>query len=476
MYQQIRKLRTAADFAAYVAELGIDLPFTEDLPESLALATPTSFTDGSAGTFTSPNRFAVLPMEGWDAEPDGQPTDLVRRRWSRFADSGAGLVWGEATAVRPDGKANPNQLVAAPHTAAGLAELRASLAEGQLAGLQLTHSGRWSRPGGPHAARTGYRHPLLDQRVGADDTSILTDDELDELVDDYVAAAEIAADAGFEFVDIKHCHGYLLHEMLTAHDRPGRFGGDLDGRTNFLRRVVERIRDRRPGLAIGVRLSAYDMVPFEPGNGGVGRPTQSGPYDRAFGGDSADGTRIDLTETHELLHLFTDLGIGLVSITAGSPYYNPHIQRPTYFPPSDAYLPPEDPLIGVARMIAATAELTAAHPEVTIIGTGYSYLQEWLANVAEATISTGAAGMVGIGRMVLSYPHLPDDVLAGKPMDRPLLCRTFSDCTTAPRNGMVSGCYPIDDFYKQRPERVELMRVKREAKQAMVASGDGVDE
>ena len=212
-----------------------------------------------------------------------------------------------------------------------------------------------------------------------------------------------------------------------------------------------------------MRVSLYDMVPFAPGAEGVGEPAATGAYGHAFGGDGT-GVGIDLTEPHQLLDLLTDLGVGLVCITAGSPYYCPHVQRPAFFPPSDGYSPPEDPLVGVARMLAATAEVTERHPDLTVVGTGYSYLQEWLPNVAQAVLTEGGADLIGLGRMVLSYPELPADVLAGRPLTPGLICRTFSDCTTAPRAGLVSGCYPLDPFYKERPERVELTKAKRAAK------------
>ncbi|HSP28405.1 MAG TPA: NADH:flavin oxidoreductase, partial [Ilumatobacteraceae bacterium] len=347
-----------------------------------------------------------------------------------------------------------------------LAALRRALDPSQVSGLQLTHSGRWSRPDGTPQPRTAYAHPLLDRRVEVDAGAVFTDDELDHLADDYVNAAVLAHQAGFDFVDVKHCHGYLLHELLTGYDRAGRYGGDLLGRTRFLRTVVAGIRSRAPGLAVAVRLSAFDTVPFVPGDGGVGVPESSDAYRYAFGGDGT-GLGIDLAETHALLDVFAELGIGLVSITAGSPYSNPHVQRPAYFPPSDGYQPPEDPLVGVARQLAVTAELTAAHPDLVIVGSGYSYVQDWLAHVGQAVVAGGGASMVGLGRVMLSYPELAADVLAGRPLQRGLICRTFSDCTTAPRNGLVSGCYPLDPFYKDHPQRVELSRAKRSAKQRL---------
>ena len=160
--------------------------------------------------------------------------------------------------------------------------------------------------------------------------------------------------------------------------------------------------------------------------------------------------------------MLAELGIHLVCVTAGSPYYNPHIQRPALFPPSDGYQPPEDPLVGVARQIAVTAALKAARPEMIVVGSGYSYLQEWLPHVAQAVVRGGGADFVGLGRMILSYPDLPADVLAGRSFQRKRFCRTFSDCTTAPRNGLISGCYPLDPYYKSRPEAEELDKIKDE--------------
>ena len=462
-WTQVKRLSTVDEFRQHCAELGIEIPIDDHVDSAGALAQSVEIRDGASGSLTAPNRFAVLPMEGWDGATDGHPTELVRRRWQRIGASGCGLVWGEATAVRPDGRANPNQLILDDRTVDEIADLRALLDPSQVTGLQLTHSGRWSRPEGTPSPRTAYSHPLLDRRVDVDSRAVFSDGELDELAEEYVDAAVLAQQAGFDFVDVKHCHGYLLHELLAGYDRPGRFGGDLHGRTQFLRTVVTGIRERAPGLAVAVRLSAFDTVPYVPGAGGVGVPESADPYRFAFGGDGT-GFGIDLAETHALLDHFAALGIGLVSTTAGSPYYNPHVQRPAYFPPSDGYQPPEDPLVGVARQLAVTAELSAAHPELTIIGSGYSYVQDWLANVGQAVVAGGGASMVGLGRMMLSYPGLAADVLAGRQLERSLICRTFSDCTTAPRNGLVSGCYPLDPFYKDHPQRVELTLAKREAK------------
>jgi NADPH2 dehydrogenase len=276
---------------------------------------------------------------------------------------------------------------------------------------------------------------------------------------------------GFDFVDVKHCHGYLGHELLSATERPGRYGGSFENRTRFLRTILDGIASAAPGLRIGVRLSAYDDGPFRAGAGGVGEPDR--PSAASEGATSPTFGGPDLAETHALIELLVERGVHLVCVTAGSPYYNPHIQRPAYFPPSDGYLPPEDPLLGVARMVDAAVAIKARHPQAAVVASGFTYLQEWLPHVAQALVRRGAVDLVGLGRMVLSYPTLPADVLAGNGLDRRHLCRTFSDCTTAPRNGLVSGCYPLDEHYKARPERVELARIKKAARTPGESDGDG---
>jgi 2,4-dienoyl-CoA reductase-like NADH-dependent reductase (Old Yellow Enzyme family) len=338
-----------------------------------------------------------------------------------------------------------------------------------IVGLQLTHSGRFARPYDKFRLESKilYHHPILDRKFGLPaDTPVLTDGEIAQIIDRMVYAAKLAWKAGFHFVDLKHCHGYLGHEMLSAIDRPGRYGGCFENRTRYLREIVAGIRAEAPALRIGVRLSAFDWIPFRAGANGVGEPESfdGKPYPYAFGGDGT-GTGIDLAEPYAFMDLLAALDIRLVCITAGTPYYNPHLQRPALFAPSDGYQPPEDPLAGVARQISVVNRLKQHRPDLVFVGSGYSYLQEWLPNVAQRVIRTGMADLVGLGRTMLCYPDIVADMLAGKPLQRKRLCRTFSDCTTAPRSGLVSGCYPLDDLYKQRPEAETLAAVKQQMKQ-----------
>ena len=265
MIQQVRKLATHELFVAHLRSLGLDLQVDEVVPADGALAQPLTIRDGSAGELHVRNRFAILPMEGWDGTPDGRPTELVERRWRRFAEGGAGLVWAEATAVCHEGRANPHQLLIDNSTVGRLAALRSLFTDGQVVGLQLTHSGRYARPDGAPAPRTAYRHPLLDGPSGAGDTTLMSDGELDDLVVMFVDRAVLAREAGFDFVDVKACHGYLGHELLSAHERPGRYGGDFTNRTRFMRSIIEGTRAAAPDMAIGVRFSVFDSVPFVPG-------------------------------------------------------------------------------------------------------------------------------------------------------------------------------------------------------------------
>ena len=475
-FPRISSFKTAADFQRRLSELHLDLPFVEQLDTSAD-----NIAGQSLSSVAGPigNRYCILPMEGWDGTNDGKPSDLTRRRWKNFGLSGAKLIWGgEAVAVRHDGRANPNQLLINDANLTEIVQLRELLeathlehfgaTDDLLIGLQLTHSGRYSKPNSKTQMepRTAYRHPVLDKRLGIEsDASVLTDDDLKQLIEDFVAACVLAQKAGFTWVDVKHCHGYLGHELLSGFDRKGEFGGSFENRTRFLRNIVAGIRSKAPGLHIGVRVSVFDFIPFQPGltDDRVGVRSAEGDYRYAFGGDGS-GEGIDLDEPAMFLQLLKSLGIDLVCTTCGSPYYNPHIQRPALFPPSDGYQPPEDPLVGVHRQIMATAELKQRCPEMIVVGSGYSYLQEWLPQVGQAVLANGMADSIGLGRMVLSYPELPADVLAGRPMARRKICRTFSDCTTAPRNGIVSGCFPLDPFYKAMPEREELLAAKAQMK------------
>jgi 2,4-dienoyl-CoA reductase-like NADH-dependent reductase (Old Yellow Enzyme family) len=477
-YPRVAALATADAFARHLEaskiELGFDAALLPRERSPLARA-------WSGDGVTIGNRFCILPMEGWDGTRAGEPSELTTRRWQNFGRSGAKFIWGgEAVAVRQDGRANPNQLLIDARTLPALARLREALiaahrerfganADSDLhLGLQLTHSGRFACPESKDRKQplVAYRHPLLDRRF-PDGVRVLSDDELDRLVDDFVSAARRAHEAGFAFVDVKHCHGYLGHELLSAVSRPGRYGGSFFNRTRFLRSVVAGIRAAAPRLGIVVRVSIFDCVPYRREPGGAGVPEASPhEYRDGFGVLKNGADDAALEDGRQFLRLLQELAIRFVCTSGGSPYYCPHVQRPALFPPVDGYDPPEDPLRGVARQIAVTARLKREFPELVFAGSAYSYLQEWLPHVAQRAVGAGDVDFVGLGRIALSYPELPADVLSGAPLKRKLFCRTFSDCTNGPRMGLVSGCYPLDPLYANHPDAAKLKEGKLRLREA----------
>ncbi|HKI71058.1 MAG TPA: NADH:flavin oxidoreductase [Verrucomicrobiae bacterium] len=509
---RIPTLKTAADFRDRVASLGVNLPCEDQIVAGAAspLAQPVAGVKINGKRIG--NRWAIQPMEGWDGTTTGGATDDVRRRWQRFGQSGAKLIYGgEAMAVRPDGRANPNQLIISEENKNDLAELREILLRAHMErcdntddlviGFQLTHSGRFCKPNDRFRMepRVAYRHPILDRKFNViSDAQVWTDGEIELLIQDYISAAKIAADVGADFVDIKHCHGYLLHEFLSAHTRPGKYGGSFENRTRVLREIIGGIRASGNNIEIGVRLSAFDFVPFTPdpalsqsGKLGPGIAEDFShclPYRYAFGVNHNNPVEYDLTETFQFAELCARLGVKILNLSAGSPYYNPHIQRPAAYPPSDGYQPPEDPLVGVARQINVVRQLKAhveslnrstvepgtqtadstfqrfnvsTHRNLIIVGSAYSYLQEYLPHVAQYVVRNGWSDMIGLGRMTLAYPNILADAVAKGAVEKKSICRTFSDCTTAPRNGLISGCYPLDKYYTSKPEFQKLREIKK---------------
>src|SRR5437773_7378561 len=510
---RIPTLKTVADFRKHVASLGIDLPCEDQIVTGGASPLAQPLRNVTVNGKRIGNRWAVQPMEGWDGTTSGGATDDVRRRWQRFGESGAKLIYGgEAMAVRPDGRANPNQLIIVEQNKKDLVEVREILLRAHkerygtgddlVIGFQLTHSGRFCKPNDKFRMepRVAYRHPILDKKFNVtSDAQIFTDSEIEQLIECYVAAAKIAREVGADFVDIKHCHGYLLHEFLSAFTRSGKYGGSFENRTRVLREIIEGIRANGNSIEIGVRLSAFDFVPFkpdpalsQPGKLGPGIPEDFAhclPYRYGFGVNTANPVEYDLTEAFRFGELCSQLGVKILNVSAGSPYYNPHIQRPAIYPPSDGYQPPEDPLVGVARQIGVVRQLAghvkalnrltveaaeggdastlqrfnASTPPPILVGSAYSYLQEYLPQVAQYVVHHGWTDMVGLGRMTLAYPGILADAIEKGILDRKSICRTFSDCTTAPRNGLISGCYPLDKYYATKVEFQKLREIKKAA-------------
>ncbi len=431
--------RSLDELRAEVARLGLDIGFEEELR---AVAAPVRI-----GSRTAGNALAIHPMEGCDGTLDGKPDELTFRRWNRFGAGGAKLIWGEATAVVPEGRANTRQLWINDENLKEFARLIATTRavhrerfgreDDLLVGLQLTHSGKWS----------------CGRRMGAESVS---DGYLEELEEAFAAAARRVRDAGFDFVDIKQCHTYLLNELLAARGRPGRYGGSFENRTRFVRNVFRRIREELGGsILLASRINAFDGIPFarDPETG-IGRPAEVEiPYLRGFGVDPMDPLREDLDEPLRLVEMLRAEGLDLLNVSMGSPYFNPHVGRPYERPAEGQYEAPEHPLAGVERHFRLTAAFQERFPDLPVVGTGYSWLQRFFIQAAESNLRRRRVTIAGVGRGALAYPDFARDLFERGALEHKRICLSVSFCTDLMRSKhndlgqFPTGCVPRDELY-----------------------------
>jgi 2,4-dienoyl-CoA reductase-like NADH-dependent reductase (Old Yellow Enzyme family) len=454
------KFKSIEDLAAESRRLGLDLRFSDDLGPL--------FRPVRIGPLRTGNALCIQPMEGCDGTLDGRPGELTFRRYQRFGAGGAKLLWGEATAVVEEGRANPRQLLLTEQTAPDLERLlrecrqahRDAFAsdEDLVVGLQLTHSGRYSY----RQPLLAFHDPLLDPLTRVDaSTPLLDDDYLRRLVDHYVKAARLARRIGFDFVDVKQCHRYLLSELLAARTRPGPFGGSLENRTRLARDILTATRAEVPDLVLATRLNVFDGVPFHKREGGVGEPlaalhtaakpqAEKHPLIQPWGTRADDPSTPDLTEPLWWVGEMMRLGVALVNISMGNPYASPHIIRPFEYPPPDGYETPEHPLIGVDRHVRLAAQVQQAFPGLPLVGSGYSYLQEFFPFCGAANVRDGRISLVGVGRAALPQPDFVRQLRETGRLDRKRVCRTFSYCTALMRakhnefGQFATGCPPFD--------------------------------
>ena len=403
------------------------------------------------GRLVLPNSLAVHPMEACDGDSMGRPGKLTMRRYERFAAGGAGLIWVEAIAVTPEGRANPRQLWLNENSKESFATVVEGIRETAFASMgqghkpvivaQLTHSGRYSRPEGIArplvVQRDPYRDAFIPQRSPdskvesklSADWPVLTDEYLDELVASYVEAAKMAFEVGFDAVDIKACHGYLINELFSCHTREGKYGGSFENRTRFLLEVIDRIhKELGEDMAVTTRLGVYDAIPY--------------PYGWAV--DKEDYTRADLAEPKRLIGLLRERGVKMINITAANPYYNPHIGKPFDKPEVGGYNEPEHPLAGVSRLINLAGEIQKEFGDIAVVGTGYSWLRTLMPNVAAASKANGLATVIGVGRMAFAYPDFAKDIITKGCLDLDKVCICCSGCTQIIRDGGTTGCVVRD--------------------------------
>lgn len=405
------------------SELQLDLPFCDDLSvlkESVKI-----------GNKTAPNRLACQAMEGCDGTFTGEPDELTKRRYERFAKGGAGIIWFEATAVLPEGRANPRQLYINENNVDAFAREVESIKETALKTngyeplifMQATHSGRYSKPNGIPEPLIAYNNPIFEKDSPIDSSRIVTDEYLDTVGENLIKGAKLAEKAGFDGVDIKCCHRYLNSELLSAYNREGKYGGSLENRTRLLRESIKGAREScSKDFLVSTRLNVYDGFPY--------------PY--GFGVKNDGSLDFDKTEPEWLLKHLLSYGVKLVNITMGNPYFNPHVNRPYS---QGGYEAPEHPLCGVARMLKGTAELKKSVPELKMICSALSFLGTCAPNVAAGFIKDGSFDFAGFGRTIFAYPDFAKDILENGGMDKNKCCICCSKCTEIMRQkGGTPGC------------------------------------
>ncbi len=386
------------------------------------------------------NGIAIQPMEGCDGNADGSPGELTIRRYKRFAEGGAGLLWFEAVAVVPEGRANPRHLWIHEKNVESFKNLMDTIKttaqkkygkdHTPICIMQLTHAGRFARPVDKPQPVIAYHNPYLNEKMTLpDDYPVIHDDELERLEDSYVQAALLAKEAGFHGVDIKACHRYLASELLSGYGRKGKYGNDFEGRTRLIRSIAGKIREKLGmGFIMASRLNLYDGIPY--------------PY--GFGVSREEGLKMDLSEPLKLIELLQKQGVSMINATMGTPYYNPHVNRPY---DKGGYIPDEDPIRGVERLVLGAGAVQQKFPELTVVGTGYSWLRHLAPYVAAGVIEKGMAKIVGFGRQAIAYPDFAGDIFKNGGMKKEKSCITCGKCTELMRAKSVTGCVVRDKVY-----------------------------
>lgn len=414
--------KTLEDVKKRARELNIYLPFTDN---TKILAAPVK-----AGSLILKNRLGVAPMEGADALPDGSPSEYTLRRYIKAAEGGSAVIWFEAISIVEEGRSSKTQLLL---TKENLNQYKSFVSKVKEAGIkangfapylimQANHSGRYSNPDNKPSPIIAYRHPELEQYRAADDSCIVTDDYLKALEEKFGEAAKLAKEAGFDAIDIKSCHGYLLAELSSAYNRPGMYGGSYENRTRLLKNGIRSAKTYEDHtFQVTTRLGIYDGYAY--------------PY--GFGVNKTSGLIPDYTEPIRLVKELKKEGLSMIDITMGNPYATTHVTRPYDM---GKYVPDEHPLVGIGRMIQGIREIKKAVPKMVVWGSAPTYLRQFSDLFTAGAVEEGFCDGMLFGRMSFADPDFANEIVRDGRINPKRVCMTCGKCGDLIRAHKPTGC------------------------------------
>lgn len=435
--------KSLEELQAKAKELGLDLPFAKD---TKVLAEPVTFDN-----VTVANRLGIAPMEGADSLEDGSPSDYTTRRYVKEAIGGSAVIWFEAISIVEEGRSSKTQLLLTKDNLENYKKFTEEIKEaGRKANgytpyliMQANHSGRYSNPNNKPAPMIAYRHSELEQYRAADDSCIVTDDYLKGLEEKFGEAAALAKEAGFDAVDIKSCHGYLLAELSSAYTRLGEYGGSYENRTRLLKNAIRAAKVYEDDtFMVTSRLGIYDGYAY--------------PY--GFGVREGTGLTPDFTEPIRLVRELRDeMGLTMVNLTMGNPYATTHVTRPY---DAGKYVPDEHPLVGIDRMIHGIGTVKKAVDKITIYASAPTYLRAYADLFTAGAVEQGLCDGMLFGRMAFADPDFANEIIKTGRINPKRVCMTCGKCGDLIRAHKPTGCVVRDPetflgFYK------EFMEIKK---------------
>ncbi len=407
----------------------------------------TLFNPITIGNRTAQNRFVINAMECCDSDEEGNPTEKTYRRYRRLFEGNAGAIFLEAITVTYENRGRKMQLSIEPHNEKALTEFVKEMKrvnDKPLFIWQLTHSGELSHPDFSKRVCVkplpGFGGELVDEAY------------IEKTIEQFVAAAKIAHNAGADGIDFKNCHGYLGSQLVRPYnDRAWKYGGSFENRTRFTYEVYERIHKEinDPNFIVGSKVSFWEGFP-----GGQG---SAGP----------DTAVLDLTESIKLVKGMEERGAKFIMVSAGSPSITLALSQPDRSIPDDVYL----------HFTFQKAARGALKKETTVIGSAYSVLRNGKNNLqavkeeeasllywGDKNIRDGITDMIAIGRQSLADPYLPGKIQEDKPGDVDW-CTACDQCIELLIRQRNVGCAVYEKEYtralKNRREEEGKLKAKR---------------